>query len=396
MERIRTPRTARTLVTAALLVVAAAAAAAVPSGAPAADGPTTRASTAPRFAVRALSARFDDPVWVGSAGDGTTALLVAEQGGLVWRVEGASKVRFLDLRPVIATGGEQGLLSMAVASDFRTSGRIFAYFTRALDGAGQVRSFRVRAGEVVARSARVVITVPLAPPTETNHNGGTVWSRADGTLLLSVGDGGGGGDPAGNAQRLDRLTGKVLRIRPRASGGYSVPADNPFVARPGAREEIWALGLRNPWRLSIDGPTGDVWIADVGQGDVEEVDRVPAGAPAGANFGWNRMEGTRVFERGTALTSGTRYVGPRTQYTHADGRCSITGGLVYRGPLVALRGWYLYADFCDDQLVAFRHLGSRTVARAAVRGIVHIGAGARGEAFVASQSTDRVYRVVAG
>jgi glucose/arabinose dehydrogenase len=338
---------------------------------------------------------FTSPVWVGGAGDGTSNLYVVEQGGIVWRVAGGRRSVFLDVRRSIMSSGEQGLLSLAFARDFRTSGRIFVYFTAAGTGNGQVRQFLVRDGRVVSGSGRVIIDVPLAPPTATNHNGGNLWPGPGGQLYLSIGDGGAGGDPNNNAQNLGRLMGKLLRIAPKLRGGYLIPNSNPYVGRRGARAEIYALGLRNPWRFSIDGATGDIWIGDVGQDAREEIDRLRGGRPAGANFGWRRMEGTQVFEAGTRLTAGTPYVAPFRDYGRDGGECSVTGGVVYRGPVTALRGWYLYADYCTDDLhLLFPGDGTHAV-RVGDDGIVHFGAGPGGNVYAASQMTGRIYRVVA-
>lgn len=292
---------------------------------------------APAFRLATLPASFDAPIWVGGAGDGTSTLYVAEQGGMVWKVVRGRKSPFLNLRSSVHNDGEQGLLSIGFAHDFRTSGRMYVW-SNPRANVGQLRQFRVRSGRVVAGSARVVITVPLSPPSETNHNGGTVWPMRDGSVLLSVGDGGGGGDPSGNGQNLARLTGKLLRIVPKLNGGYAVPASNPFVGRRGARPEIWALGLRNPWRLSVDAPTGDIWIGDVGQDSREEVDLLRRGRPAGANFGWSRFEGTVVFDASEALARGTSHHRPRISYGRSGGACSVTGGVVYRGPVRSVRG----------------------------------------------------------
>ena len=359
--------------------------AALPSGAQA-------AASGPRFRLAPLVPRFTSPVWVGDAGDGTGALLVVEQRGIVWRVAGARRTMALDLRRVVRNGGEQGLLSLAVDANFAGTHRVFVYLVRP-NGAGQVRQYRFAHGRAVAGSGRVVIDVPLAPPTAPNHNGGQLWSLANGTLLLSIGDGGAAGDPNGNAQRLDRLMGKVLRITPRRSGGYAIPARNPFVGRAGARGEIYALGLRNPWRFSVDAATGTMWIGDVGQDKQEEVDVVGLGRAAAANFGWNRFEGSLIYDAQRQLTSGTHYVAPRITYSHASGGCSVTGGVVYRGPITALRGWYLYADYCRSTITAYHPTSRRSVVRPAASGIVHFGAGPRGEVYVASQQTGRIYRI---
>jgi glucose/arabinose dehydrogenase len=352
-------------------------------------------AAAPTLHLQAVpGVAFSAPVWVGGAGDGTSALYVVEQDGVVWRVVGRTKTRFLDIRRSVLANGEQGLLSIAFAQDFRTSGRMFAYFIQP-NGNGLVRQYLVRRGRVVSGSGRDVIRVPLSPPTASNHNGGNLWAGPRGLLYLSVGDGGSAGDPNNNAQNLGRLMGKLLRIAPRLQGGYVVPRSNPYVARRGARHEIYALGLRNPWRWSIDAPTGDIWIGDVGQDEVEEIDRLRGGRPIGANFGWHRMEGNHVYQAGAHLTAGTPYVRPVHQYTHASGGCSITGGVVYRGPVVALRGWYLYTDYCLDDVSAFNPTSGAVVTGTGASGVVHFGAGAGGEVYAASQQTGRIYRVVA-
>jgi glucose/arabinose dehydrogenase len=374
-----------------LLLIAVGIALAITANTTSAVAATT---STPSFRLRALAPTFTAPVWVGGApGDTSGTLYVVEQGGTVWKVRGARKTRFLDLRRIVASGGEQGLLSIAFAADFRTSGRLYTYFTLP-NGNGQVRQYRVRGGAVVSGSGKVIINVPLTPPTATNHNGGQLWAMPGGQLLLSTGDGGGAGDPENNAQRLDRLTGKLLRISPRLRGGYTVPSSNPYRTRAGARREIYALGLRNPWRFSVDAPTGDIWVGDVGQGAREEIDVLRAGRPLGANFGWKRFEGNVAFDEGTRLTPGTPYVKPRLTYGRSGGACSVTGGVVYRGPVTALRGHYLYADFCTSTISTLHRSTGRRGTRPAVGGIVHFGAaGPRGDVYVASNSTGKVYRI---
>lgn len=350
--------------------------------------------TAPNVQLVALpNLSFQSPVWVGGAGDGTSNLYVVEQRGMIWRVSGGRRSLLLDLRRVVTSGGEQGLLSLAFARDFRTSGRIFVYFTAAGSGNGQVRQFLVRRGAVVSGSGRVIIDIPLAPPSATNHNGGNLWPGPGGQLWVSVGDGGSAGDPNNNAQDLGRYMGKLLRIVPRLRGGYTIPNSNPYVGRRGAKAEIYALGLRNPWRYSIDGVTGDIWIGDVGQDSREEIDRLRGGRPAGANFGWRRMEGETVYAAGTRLTGGTPYVAPFRDYGRDGGECSVTGGVVYRGPVTALRGWYLYADYCTDDLHLLDPATGTHDVRAGAEGIVHFGAGPGGAVYAASQMTGRLYRV---
>lgn len=357
-------------------------------------GATSAAAATPSFRLAPLAPSFDGPTWIGSAGDGTSALLVAEQRGMVWRVTGGRKTLAIDLTRVTRVNGEQGLLAVAPDAAFSSTHRVFFYLVLPT-GVGQVRSYRFAKGRAVNGSGRVVLNVPLAPPTAANHNGGQLWSRADGTLWLSVGDGGEGGDPLGNAQNLKVLMGKLVRIAPKANGGYAIPMSNPFRTRAGARKEILAIGLRNPWRFSIDAPTGNVWIGDVGQDRVEEIDVVRDTAIAGVNFGWGRFEGTSVYNAQVTLTSGTRYVAPRFTYTHASGGCSVTGGVVYRGPLVALRGWYLASDYCQSTVTAYNPTTKARVSMPSASGIVAFGAAPSGDVYAVSQQTGRAYRVVA-
>lgn len=343
--------------------------------------------------VRGVS--FTAPVWVGSAPGSGATYYVVEQGGIVWAVTGTRKVRFLDVRSGIASGGEQGLLSLAFARDYARSGRLYTYYV-ARDGAGVVTQYRARSGRIVAGSARRVIRFPLAPPAATNHNGGNLWTTADGNLLQGIGDGGGGGVERANSQRMDVLMGKLIRITPRANGGYLIPRSNPFRTRRGARGEIYALGLRNPWRLSVDEPTGDIWIGDVGQGEREEIDVLRRGAPAGANFGWPRMEGTRLFDGSVRLAAGTRHAAPLLDYGRGGGQCSVTGGLVYRGPVAAMRGRYLYADFCTDRIWSINAARGARLGRISHRGangIVHFGSIRGGNVLAASVTTGRLYRI---
>ena len=335
---------------------------------------------------------FTAPVWVGGAPGSGDTFYVVEQGGRIWSVNGSTRRSFLDLRRVVLGSGEQGLLSMAFATDFATSGRFYVYFVNRA-GNGEVRQYRARAGRVVAGSGRVVIGVPLNPPTATNHNGGNLWTTRGGLLFLSIGDGGGGGVEVMNSQRMDRLMGKLIRITPRANGGYVIPRSNPFFNRRGARREIYALGLRNPWRFSIDGATGDIWIGDVGQNAREEIDRMRGGRPAGANFGWPRMEGNLTFSSSVRLASGTTYARPYLDYGRSSGACSVTGGLVYRGPVTSLRGRYLYADFCTDTITAVNPATGRRTTHAGTNGIVHFGAVAGGSVLVASVTEGTISRI---
>jgi glucose/arabinose dehydrogenase len=284
---------------------------------------------------------------------GDRAVYVAEQTGAV-RALRAGKVDptpVVDLSDQVTAGGEQGLLGLAFSPDGRF---LYLNFTDT-DGDSRVVELTMRGGRADPGSLRLLLRVedPFA-----NHNGGQLAFGPDRLLYIAFGDGGGGGDPEGNGQSLGTLLGKILRIDPRPAGGrpYRVPSGNPFVDRGGgARPEIWAYGLRNPWRFSFDPASGDLWIGDVGQNAWEEVDREPARS-GGRNYGWNRREGLHAFE-------GERPAGavdPVIEYGREGGACTVIGGSVYWGRRIpGLRGAYLYGDYCAGWVRAARVRGGR-------------------------------------
>jgi glucose/arabinose dehydrogenase len=353
---------------------------------------------------------------VGQLTDGTaiaarphdTSVYIAEQGGDI-RVLRGGRLRgtVLDLTDVVSQdGGERGLLGLAFSPDGR---QLYTDYTDR-NGDTQVVEFAMREQggreQPDPASRRTVLSVAQPQP---NHNGGQLAFGPDGYLYIALGDGGAAGDvgpghaPGGNAQSLATLLGKILRIDPTPSAGatYTVPADNPFVGRSGARGEIWAYGVRNPWRFSFDTATGDLWIGDVGQGEWEEVDRAPAAsgrnAGRGDNFGWNRVEGTHSYEGGVA-PPGT--VEPVFEVSHDDGACSVIGGYVYRGRAIPdLRGTYLFTDYCRGELRGLVPRGEGDVRAvdlgASADQVSAFGQRDDGELFVLSQSSG-LYRIVAG
>jgi glucose/arabinose dehydrogenase len=258
---------------------------------------------------------------------------------------------FLDITDQVSFQAEDGLFSVAFDPDYKRSRRFYVYY---VDNAGDLRidEFKRRRGSTTVanpNSQRNVLAI--GHPTFSNHNGGQLQFGPDGKLWLATGDGGGGGDGFDNARDTDSLLGKLLRIDPTSKkGSYGVPRDNPYVGRDGA-DEIYAYGLRNPWRFSFDRLTGDLWIADVGQEEFEEIDFVPA-AEVGEllNFGWDAFEGSAVYED-KEPSPGGRLVQPISEYTHEFG-CSVTGGFVYRGSDVAgeARGRYFYGDYCTGRV----------------------------------------------
>lgn len=290
---------------------------------------------------------FNAPLLVTNAGDASERLFVVEQTGAVRIIEDGAVLPepFLDLSDRIVAGGEQGLLGLAFHPDYGANGRFFVDYTDT-NGDTVISELSVSGDpdRADADSERVLLHIdqPYA-----NHNGGNVIFGPDGYLYIGMGDGGSGGDPEGNGQDLSTLLGKLLRIDVDSGDPYGIPQDNPFVDDTDARPEIFAYGLRNPWRYSFDAATGDLWIADVGQSEFEEVDHVGAGR-SGMNFGWNVMEGPNCFTEEGCDTSGL--VLPVSGYSHEEG-CSITGGHVYRGPgSPALRGVYVFGDYCSGTL----------------------------------------------
>jgi len=257
----------------------------------------------------------------------------------------------------VACCGEQGLLSVAFPPGFPAKQHFYVNYTRIADGATVVARYRVSAGDTNTAdpaSEEVLLTIPQP---FSNHNGGQLAFGPDGYLYIGMGDGGSGGDPLNNGQTPGVLPGKLLRIDVESSVvPYGIPGTNPFLGMAGYREEIWALGLRNPWRFSFDRLTGDLYIADVGQGAVEEVDVQPAGSPGGQNYGWNIMEGGGCYNSATCNTTGLTL--PVATYDHSQG-CSVTGGMVYRGPAFpGLQGIYFYGDYCSGRIWGLRKNGA--------------------------------------
>jgi glucose/arabinose dehydrogenase len=292
------------------------------------------------------------PVFVGHAGDGTNRLFIVERAGRI-RVlpPGASMgIVFLDITSsVLSAGGEQGLLGLAFHPQYASNRRFFVFYTRKPDGALRVAEFRATSDPNVAdHIERPLLTI--LHPGATNHNGGMLAFGRDGLLYISVGDGGGANDGPNNGQNLNSLLGKILRINVNTASGYLIPASNPFAGATSGRDEIYAYGLRNPWRFSVDRSTGQIWLGDVGQNAREEID---GPIVSGGNYGWRVFEGTSCTGNGPAPCNAGAYIAPTVEYAHAGGRCSVTGGYVYRGTLNTLSpGTYVYADYCTGEIFA--------------------------------------------
>ncbi|GIU86801.1 MAG: hypothetical protein KatS3mg009_1316 [Acidimicrobiia bacterium] len=333
-----------------------------------------------RVRLTEVASGLDRPVALALR-TGDPRLYVAEQSGRV-RVVGPDGTVAPEplLEIAVSDGNEQGLLGLTFSPD---GGELYVHYTDP-DGDSHVDGYTMAGDAPDPASRRELLFVPQPFP---NHNGGQVTFGPDGMLYVTLGDGGAAGDPQQNAQDLSTLLGKILRIHPEPVAGapYTVPGDNPFVGREGVRTEIWMYGLRNPWRFSFDRATGDVWIGDVGQNAWEEIDYAPAGE-AGINWGWDALEATHEFEG--APPPGAR--DPIFELSHADGYCSVIGGHVYRGDAIrGLHGAYVFADHCDDRLIALVQEGGvlvdQRVLDAGIEGVTSFAEGPDGELYVLSR-----------
>ena len=349
---------------------------------------------------------FTSPVYLTAPPGDTVRLFVVEQGGRIQVVHhDTTQVRpFLDLQGKISSGGERGLLSMAFHPQYATNGRFYVYFT---NPSGNIRIVRynVSSDPDSADPATADTVLQVAHSQYANHNGGQLQFGPDGMLYAGLGDGGSGGDPNHNGQNRHALLGKLLRLDVDGASGYAIPTDNPFATDTSGAPEVWAWGLRNPWRFSFDTNNGDLYIGDVGQDTWEEVDVAAAltGGGRGTNFGWNNMEGFHCYPPDpNDACNRTGFASPVVEYTHANGACSITGGYVYRGSKVSLlKGYYLLADYCAGFVRAFKFLGGSnisaplnlTTAISPGSEVSSFGQDARGELYMMTLGGP-VYRIV--
>jgi glucose/arabinose dehydrogenase len=361
------------------------------------EAPTTtaaRAQTASSAQFRAADVRLvavaglEQPVAM-AVRPGERTLYVAEQVGRVRAIRGGrlDPAPVVDISAKVTAGGEQGLLGLAFSPD----GRYLHLAYTDGNGDHQLSELTMRGQRADPGSERSILNIE---DQFGNHNGGQLAFGPDDHLYVAFGDGGGAGDPLGSGQSLGTLLGKILRIDPRPAGGraYGVPSDNPFVGRDGARPEIWAYGLRNPWRFSFDAATGDLWIGDVGQNAYEEVDFEPAGS-GGRNYGWNRREGRHPYSGGDRPDGA---VDPVIEYGRGDG-CTVIGGFVYRGRRIGgLRGAYLYGDYCSGWVRAARTRDGKVLEQRdlglEVPGLSSFGSDAAGELYALSLAGG-VYRL---
>jgi len=294
--------------------------------------------------------QFSQPVFLVPSPDQTNRLFVIEQKGRMLIVKGDTVLPtpFLDIGEKLSSGNEQGFLGLAFHPRFSSNGRWFVNYTRAEDRATVIAEYHVSSNPNQAEQKESVLLV--IPQPYGNHNGGMIAFGPDHYLYIGMGDGGSGGDPKNYAQNRNELLGKFLRIDVDQPPPYGIPPDNPLVNSPG-RPEIFAWGLRNPWRFSFDRETGHLWAADVGQNEWEEIDVIQKGK----NYGWRLVEGTHCFNPETHCRQGQDTVDPVTEYAHSSGRCSVTGGYVYRGKKIPdLAGTYIFGDFCSGEIWGYR------------------------------------------
>jgi glucose/arabinose dehydrogenase len=338
-----------------------------PTAAPQPGAPTTAAQPRPStvaqpapagdsdaaIALREVTSDVSRPLFVTHAGDDSGRLFVIEKGGTIAIVSDGRRapVPFLDITTLVDSGAsERGLLGLAFHPAYEENGRFFVYYT-AKNGDNTVARYQVSGEPDAADPASGVVLLAVPDPAP-NHNGGMLAFGPDGYLYVGLGDGGSGGDPWGNGQNRDALLGKLLRLDVDTGDPYGIPPDNPWPDGGEGRPEVWAYGLRNPWRFSFDRATGDLFIADVGQNAYEEINFQPSGGAAGLNYGWNLREAAHCFRGQACETAGL--VDPIAEYAHDEG-CSVTGGYVYRGAAFpSLQGSYIFGDYCSGTIWSLR------------------------------------------
>lgn len=340
---------------------------------------------------------FTQPVAIVSTPDGNDArIFVVEQTGTIRSLNGEKvldETAFLDIKSKIKTGGEMGLLGLAFHPKVSENKFFYInYVDKSLNTIIARYTISATTGRADPASEKIILKVKQ--PYD-NHNGGDLAFGPDGYLYIGLGDGGSGGDPQNRAQNKNDLLGKMLRINVDAGDPYTNPADNPYISG-GGKAEIWATGLRNPWRFSFDSKTGDLYIADVGQSDYEEINFQAAKSKGGQNYGWRCYEGGQTFNADGCLDT-SAYTKPVLQYDHGDSRCSVTGGYVYRGGAYpALAGQYFYGDFCSGQLFFAKQTDGNwqsVLGKSTSFQITAFGQDAKNELYLADRSTGAIYQI---
>lgn len=339
---------------------------------------------------------FDTPVDIKHAND--SRLFIVEKHGTIKILNEDGNVNtqnFLDIDDrVRSRSNEQGLLGLAFHPEYslENGGYFFVNYTNN-DGDTTISKFHVDSNLEVADPTSEVILLEIEQP-YSNHNAGNLVFGKDGYLYVGTGDGGSGGDPGNRAQNGKSLLGKMLRIDVDKGSPYTIPPDNPFIQNNDILDEIWALGLRNPWKYSFDHVTGDLWIADVGQNEIEEINRI-SNNKQGSNFGWRCFEGTSSYKNDDCKTSSLGMEFPIAEYQQTSGRCSITGGYVYRGKrMTSLVGKYIFADYCTSELGIINDANEISFQETNVEGISTFGEDIYGELYVAGLFDGKIYKII--
>lgn len=352
------------------------------------------AGFAQTIGLNSFATGFTDPVEIVNAGD--SRLFVVQQNGIIKVVTATGTVNptsFLNISTLISTGGERGLLGLAFHPNYATNGFFYVNYTNSAGNTVIARYSVSTTNPDVAQTTGTILMTISQP--FSNHNGGTIKFGPDGYLYIGMGDGGSGSDPQGHGQNINSLLGKMLRIDVNSGSPYSSPATNPYVGIAGS-DEIWAIGLRNPWKFSFDSANGDLWIADVGQNNVEEINKVSS-ATAGLNYGWKCYEGNSPFATAGCAPIGTMTF-PFAEYSSATGSpyCSITGGYVYRGSLYPnFAGTYFFADYCSNKIGTVNTSGTLAFSGSMPgNSYTSFGVDNNGEIYVVSASNGVIYKLV--
>ncbi len=362
-----------------------------------ADGGTPVPAKDLQIGIETYATGFTAPLYVTNAGDGSKRLFVVEKRGTIEILHDGKKndQPFLDISSLIdSISTERGLLGLAFHPKYKDNGQFYVDYTD-VNGNTVIAQYKVSSNADTAdpQSAKILLHIDQPFP---NHNGGQLAFGPDGYLYIGMGDGGSAGDPFKNGQNTNALLGKILRIDVDSGDPYGIPKDNPFADGKNGRPEVWAIGMRNPWRFSFDRATGDLYIADVGQNTYEEVDVQPAKTPGGVNYGWNVMEGKHCFPD-SANCDQTGLTTPVAEYTHDSG-CSITGGYVYRGSVFPrLQGTYFFSDFCSGRIWALQHTGDdwQTVQALDKSGAISsFGEDESGEVYLTDLNSGNIYHLV--
>lgn len=345
------------------------------------------------IAIQQVSSGYTQPTGIVSTNDDDRLYIVEQAGTIRHTTPGQSGSEvFMDITDKVVANGEMGLLGLAFHPDYAENGYIFVNYIDKNENTVIAR-YHAADGKVDPASEKVILQVEQP---YSNHNGGDLAFGPDGYLYASLGDGGSASDPKNNAQDLNTLLGKVLRLDINTDQPYTIPTNNPFVSRDDARPEIWAYGLRNPWRISFDSQTGDLYIADVGQGEREEVNFQPASSRGGENYGWRCFEGTNEYNMEGCIDP-KDFIKPIVEYGHDEGRCSITGGYAYRGTSQpTMEGKYFYGDFCGGQLYYAQRQGEtwqQTLALETDLAISAFGVDSSEELYVADYDGGIIYKI---